>query len=97
MKIAIPVSEASKEAKVVEFGRAPFFAIINKGNVNFVKNPGSEATGGAGVKAAQFIINEGVEKVILKKPAGPHASSALQQAGITVKVINELKTLNELL
>ncbi|WP_297444778.1 NifB/NifX family molybdenum-iron cluster-binding protein [Desulfurobacterium sp.] len=97
MKIAVPVTEDRREAEVTEFGRAPFFAIIEENNVKFVKNPGSEASSGAGVKASQFIINGGVEKVILKKPAGPHASSALEQAGIEVEVREGLRTLNEVL
>ncbi|WP_456397843.1 NifB/NifX family molybdenum-iron cluster-binding protein [Desulfurobacterium sp.] len=97
MRVAVPVMEQNKNANVGEFGRAPFFAIIEGKNINFVKNPGSEASSGAGVKASQFIINAGVEKVILKKPAGPHASSALEQAGIKIEIRKGLKMLNEIL
>lgn len=96
MKIAVPVADKRKDAEIAEFGRAPYFAIIEGENVSFLKNPGSEAASGAGVKASQFVISEGVEKVILKKPAGPHASSALEQAGIKVE-IKEIKNLNEIL
>ncbi|RKQ63370.1 putative Fe-Mo cluster-binding NifX family protein [Thermovibrio guaymasensis] len=98
MRILVPVSSKDRNAEVSdEFGRAPYFAVIENGNVEFYENPGASATGGAGVKASQFAINLGVAKVILKKPAGPNAKSALEQAGITVEVREGLKSLKELL
>ncbi|SMP06302.1 Predicted Fe-Mo cluster-binding protein, NifX family [Desulfurobacterium pacificum] len=98
MKVLVPVLSKSEDAEISqEFGRAPFFAVIEDGRVSFYDNPGASASGGAGVKASQFVLSLGVDKVVLKKPAGPNAGSALEQAGVTVEVNENLKTLKNLL
>ncbi len=98
MKVLVPVLSKDRNAEVsAEFGRAPYFAVIEGGNVEFYENPGASASGGAGVKASQFVINLGVDKIILKKPAGPNAKSALEQADVSIEIRENLKTLEELL
>jgi len=97
MKIAIPVKEQKRESEISgEFGRSPFFAIIENGNIKFIENPGAKSGGGAGAKASQLLISLKVDKVILRKPAGPNASHALKESGIEIE-ITDSKSLNELL
>ena len=61
MKVLVPVLSKDRNAEVsAEFGRAPYFAVIEGGNVEFYENPGASASGGAGAKASQFVINLGV-------------------------------------
>jgi len=97
MKILVPVEEKNEKTKVFpEFGRAPYFAVVEDGKVSFYENPGALSKGGAGVKAAQFAVDLGVEKVVVKKNPGPNATSALEAAGIGVEVKN-VESLEELL
>ncbi|RUM90930.1 MAG: hypothetical protein DSZ26_01850 [Thermovibrio sp.] len=97
MKVLIPVLEKKEDAEVSsEFGRAPCFAVLENGKVEFFENPGALASKGAGVKAAQFAIDLGIDKVVVKKNAGPHAESALKTAGIEVEIRENLKKLNEI-
>ncbi len=69
----------------IRFGRAPYFIFCNveSGEQECVPNPGKDASGGAGVKAAQFLVDKGVEVLITGK-VGPHAESALKETGIKV-------------
>ncbi|SMO48620.1 Predicted Fe-Mo cluster-binding protein, NifX family [Balnearium lithotrophicum] len=98
MKVLVPVLEKKEDAEVSkEFGRAPYFAVVENEKVEFFENPGASASGGAGVKAAQFAVDLGVDKVIIRKNVGPHAESALKTAGIEVEIKENLKKLNEVL
>ncbi|RQD75727.1 MAG: dinitrogenase iron-molybdenum cofactor biosynthesis protein [Candidatus Syntrophonatronum acetioxidans] len=69
----------------VRFGRSPYFILFKEGSdkLEGVPNPGVEAEGGAGVKAVQFLMDQGVKKIITGK-VGPHAKSALQEGDIEV-------------
>jgi len=60
MKIAIPVDEKSLESNVcVSFGRAPYFLIYDTETKEsiFLDNGAAASTGGAGIKAAQTIVD----------------------------------------
>ena len=97
MRVLVPVDEKSRDAKVYpEFGRAPYFAVIENGEVSFYENPGASAKGGAGVKAAQFAVDLNVDRVVVKKNPGPNATSALEAAGVEIEVKN-VEKLKELL
>lgn len=69
------------------FGRAPTFTIIeldDKGDIISVKvieNPGANAPGGAGVKAVQALINEGVD-IVVGPSFGPNAKAILDEMNI---------------
>jgi len=45
------------------------------------ENPGAKQSGGAGVAAAQFVVNHKAN-VVISGDFGPHAASAFQAAGI---------------
>ncbi len=86
MKIAIPVDEKSLESNVcVSFGRAPYFLIYDaktKESV-FLENRAAASTGGAGIKAAQEIVDSKAD-VLLTPRCGENAANVLKAAGIEI-------------
>jgi predicted Fe-Mo cluster-binding NifX family protein len=71
------------------FARAPTFTLVdvdetgNVTNVQVVANPAAQSARGAGVTAAQFCIDSGVDTVVAPQ-FGPNASGVLQAAGIRI-------------
>jgi len=83
-KIAVTSSGKTTDAYICEqFGRAPYFIIYDSasGNYSAYENPGEKANTGAGIKASEFIINNGVATLITGQ-LGDKASFALQSGGI---------------
>ena len=79
------------------FGRAPFFILHNTktGTWKAIENPAIAQTGGAGVAAAQFIIDREA-KVVISGDFGPNASRALQASGIKMYRFTEsIKTVKD--
>ncbi|MBD3209906.1 dinitrogenase iron-molybdenum cofactor [Candidatus Micrarchaeota archaeon] len=91
MKIAVSTNEGGLQDGVAPvFGRCPTFTIVtveekNIKNANVVPNPGSRAGGGAGVAAAQAVIDAGVQAVITQN-CGPNAMAVLKNAKIDVYI-----------
>lgn len=58
MKIIMPVDE-EKDTICATFGRAPYFAVhdTETGRTEILDNPAAQAEGGAGLKAAQFVLD----------------------------------------
>lgn len=87
MKICVPSTGLDLNSKVdSRFGRCKYFIFIDSDNLNkyeAVENASACARGGAGVTAAQSIVNKGA-KVVLAEDVGPKAMKVLQQAGIKV-------------
>lgn len=84
MKIFIPVDEATQESLVCRvFGRAPYFAVVDTDTegMEFIENQGAQAQGGAGIKAAQQIVNSGAN-VILAPQCGQNAADVLQAGAV---------------
>ena len=84
MKIAISTSEGNLDAPFdPRFGRATHFCLFDLETEKFdtYPNPAINATGGAGVQAAQFIAAHGAEAVISVN-FGPNAFKTLQASGI---------------
>ncbi len=90
VKIAISSNGEKVESPVVQnFGRAPYFALLDEsGEFNVYANPGLDAMGGAGVKAAQSVVNAGAKTVITGK-VGPRAEDVLKEAEIQVFVCED--------
>ena len=67
------------------FGRCPYFLFIDDetDEVTASANPAMDASGGAGVQVAQFVI-DGKAEAVLSGRVGPHALDVLSQAGIRV-------------
>jgi predicted Fe-Mo cluster-binding NifX family protein len=67
------------------FGRCPHFLLIDSESedVTAVPNPAAAAGGGAGVQAAQAVVDRGAEAVLTGR-VGPHAMEVLAKAGVRV-------------
>ncbi len=67
------------------FGRAVYFLFINnKGKlIKAIKNPGIEAIRGAGITAAQIVVDQKVEAVITGN-VGPNAVRVLNSSGVKI-------------
>ena len=87
MQIAISLQEnKGLESKVSTiFGRCPFYMFINPQNKSFEikENAAKAASGGAGIQAAQMIVDQGVE-VVISGNLGPKAHSVLASANIAL-------------
>lgn len=84
MKIIIPVDEARADSPVcVSFGRAPYFMLCEGGRTEFFENPGAQAEGGAGLKAAQAAADSGAEALVTVR-CGENAAEVLKAADIKI-------------
>jgi len=84
MKVAIPVEDKSLQVNIcVSFGRTPYFVIYDTDTqtVIYLNNTGIASQGGAGIKAAQAVVDSGAQAVIAAR-LGENASSVLSSAGI---------------
>ena len=80
--MAMAVNEKSLSAKLSDtLARAKYFALINleDDSVEFKDNPASTASGGAGIKAGQFLLDNHVE-ILVAKQLGQNASDLLANA-----------------
>jgi|GEM_PF-192807 predicted Fe-Mo cluster-binding NifX family protein len=86
MKICITATGQGLDAEIdPRFGRCQYFTIVDSDTMQFesITNDSIGASGGAGIQAAQFVANKGVE-VVLTGNAGPNAYNTLHAAGINV-------------
>ena len=86
MKIALPAEARDIKGEVCpSFGRAPLFLIhdTQTGTAVFLDNSAAASMGGAGIKAAQTLVDSGVGAVITPR-CGQNAAEVLTSAGIQV-------------
>ncbi len=86
MIAVIPVETNNLGACVnMSLGRTPFFLFYNTStNVsNFIENTAAGSQGGAGIKAAQLMIDNGAE-VVIAPACGKNAADVLEASGITI-------------
>lgn len=81
------------------FGRTPTFTIVDVENgeitsVQVLPNPGYSQARGAGVTAAQFIIDHGAD-VVISGEFGPNSYGVLQAAGIKMASAPATMTVRE--
>lgn len=84
MKIALSSSGKNLESNLdLRFGRCPYFIVYNleKDDFYVLDNKGLTASGGAGIAAAQQLIDENVDIVISNSP-GPNAYNLLSSSNI---------------
>lgn len=92
MKIAVPVDTDSMETRIcISFGRAPYFLIfdteLNEGI--FQNNSAATSQGGAGIKAAQVVVDSKAD-VLLTPRCGENAAQVINAANIKMfKTIND--------
>ncbi len=84
MKIAIPVDE-NKTDICASFGRAPWFLFhdTGTGTSELRENPAVQAQGGAGLQAAQFIVDAGTN-ILITIRCGQNAADVFQAADIRI-------------
>ena len=90
MKIAIPVDDVSMDTNIcISFGRAPYFLIYDTETKNaaFLNNSATASQGGAGVKAAQLIVDSNAE-VLLTPRCGENAAEVFHTANIKIYQTN---------
>ncbi len=84
MKIAMPVTNKSMVAEVeTSFGRAACFLIYDTDAKTsaFFDNTAALSQGGAGIKAAQSVVDSGAEAVLVPQ-CGENAASILKAANL---------------
>jgi predicted Fe-Mo cluster-binding NifX family protein len=72
------------------FGRCPTYVFVDTETMEFeaLPNPAMSQGGGAGIQAAQFVVNQGATAV-LSGNLGPNAFDVLQAAGVPGYLISE--------
>jgi len=98
MKVAI-ASKGKEKTSLVDqrFGRCAYFQVVDLSQpekIKVVENPGKGAQRGAGVVAAQLVVNQGVEQVIAGN-FGPNAERLLSSAGIKMVPRSAQLTVNQ--
>ncbi|WP_304507936.1 NifB/NifX family molybdenum-iron cluster-binding protein [Anaerotignum sp.] len=86
MKIAIPMNESRVDGEVcVSFGRAPYFLFYDTESreTNFMENPAAAAQGGAGIKAAQALVDENAQALLTVR-CGENAAEVFKAAEIKI-------------
>ena len=89
MKIAISSMGKDLDSQIdPRFGRCQYFILVDPETMAFeaVENEGLMASGGAGVQAAQLVVQKGANTLITGN-LGPNAASALAAAGIKVYLV----------
>jgi len=84
MKIAITASGDNLDSQMdPRFGRCQYFVIVDPDTMDFeaMLNESAMASGGAGIQAAQTIVNVGINAVITGN-VGPNAFEVLSASGI---------------
>ena len=92
MKIAIPTNDKCMEANVCpSFGRTPYFMIFDTDSKEaaFLDNSAAASQGGAGIKAAQNIVDSQVS-VLITPRCGANAAEVIKAANIKI-----YKTMND--
>jgi predicted Fe-Mo cluster-binding NifX family protein len=90
MKIAISSAGKNLDSQIdPRFGRCQYFIVVDPETMEFeaFENEGLMASGGAGVQAAQFIVQKGA-KALITGNLGPNAASALSASGIKVHLVS---------
>lgn len=86
MKIALPVCEKSIEGDIYDsFGRAPYYLLYNTNTkeTDFLDHRAVVSQGGAGIRAAQVLADNGVRAIITPQ-CGENAEKILRNAEVLV-------------
>ena len=89
MKIAVSATGKELNCQIdPRFGRCQYFVFVDPETMEFeaFENEGLMASGGAGVQAAQQVVQKGANTLITGN-LGPNAASALSASGIRVYLV----------
>lgn len=84
MKVALPVEHKAMDGPVCpSFGRTPYYALYETetGAQEFLDNSAAVSQGGAGIQAAQALVDHGVRAVVTYR-CGENAAQVLNAAKI---------------
>ncbi len=76
------------------FGRAEFFCLLDEatGQTSFIANEFKDANHGAGTKAAEFMVEQQVNKII-SGDFGPKAKELLEKFDVQMVILQEELTI----
>ena len=86
MKVAITAEGDNLDARLCPtFGRCPVYLFVDTDTMAFqaLPNPGTGERGGAGIRAARFVVEQAARAVITGN-IGPNAHEVLHQANVAV-------------
>jgi predicted Fe-Mo cluster-binding NifX family protein len=86
MKIVVSANGADLDGPSSPvFGRCPMYIFVDTETMAFeaVENPAVSAPGGAGIHAAQFVVEHGAQAVVTGN-VGPNAFNVFEAAGVPV-------------
>ena len=86
MKIAITSNGANLDAPTSPvFGRCPMVVLVETETLQFeaIENPAIAAPSGAGIQAAQLVVEKGAQAVVTGN-IGPNALEVFQSAGVPI-------------
>nr|QNO54407.1 hypothetical protein JEICAKEA_00017 [Methanosarcinales archaeon ANME-1 ERB7] len=86
MKICVTATAGDLNAQVdPRFGRSQYFVFVDSDTMAFeaMANEAITAPGGAGIQAAQAVVNKGVS-VVISGNIGPNAFQVLSTAGVKI-------------
>ena len=86
MKIALPVNENNEQTTIcLSFGRTPYYLITDTESEmkDYMENKAASQPGGAGIAAAQSLVDANIESV-LSPSCGENAAKVLQAGGIKI-------------
>ncbi|NMB09412.1 MAG: dinitrogenase iron-molybdenum cofactor biosynthesis protein [Tissierellia bacterium] len=95
MIIALPIDEKNININVSEsFGRSKYFILYNDYSEDciFVDNRGLNSEDGAGIEAAQTLIDHHADVVFLKR-CGKNVAKVLEEAGIKLYEAQDIPVL----
>lgn len=82
MKIAIVLDENQQDI-CPSFGRTPYFLFWEDNQEVISENPAANAQGGAGIQAAQFLVDQKAD-ILITPRCGENAAQVFQTAGIRI-------------
>jgi predicted Fe-Mo cluster-binding NifX family protein len=97
MKILLTTTTPDIESEIdPRFGRGAYFLIVDLDTLEWQAkpNPALNATGGAGIQAAQYVTDQKCGAVI-SGDFGPNAYNALNAAGISMYLFGACRTARE--
>jgi len=89
MKIVVSAQGDNLDAPASPvFGRCPTYVFVDSDTLQFetLPNPAMSQGGGAGIQAAQFVLNQGAQAV-LSGNLGPNAFDVFQAAGVPAYLV----------
>lgn len=91
MRIAVTSNGADLDAPASPvFGRCPWYLFVDPDamEVEAMENPATGAASGAGIQAAQFVVEQGAEAVVTGN-MGPNAFDVFRSASVPVYLLDE--------